>query len=290
VFGSPPGPFDSAGAAADDWPVAPQTPETTGAFDAERYWSNRLEQTYSLAGVGWLGLSEPFNRWMYAVRRRVFRRALRGRFDPSQARVLDVGSGTGFYIALWQELGVRDITGCDLTRVAVERLRDRFPGIRFEHLDISAASVELDGPFDAVSAMDVLFHIVDDEGYGRALRNLRDRLTPGGLLIFTEDLPHGEIKRHRHQASRSLEEVNALLCEVGLEIVLRRPLFVLMHDPIDRRSVLLTRMWSGARILARNKTLGWLLGALLFPLELMLTRVVKEGPATEIVISRRRAT
>lgn len=267
----------------------PPTPATPTAFDPERYWSNRLEQTYSLAGVGWLGLSEPFNRWMYAVRRRVFKRALRRRFDPSQARVLDVGSGTGFYIALWDELGVPDITGCDLTRVAVERLLDRFPGIRFEHLDISAASVELEGPFDAISAMDVLFHIVDDEGYRRALGNLRELLTLDGLLIFTEDLPHGEIKRHRHQASRSFEEVDALLREVGLEIVLRRPLFVLMNDPVDSRSALLTRMWSSVRVLARSKTLGWLLGALLFPLELTLTRIVREGPATEIVICRRRA-
>ena len=268
--------------------MAQPKPETAAAFDPERYWSNRLEQTYTLAGVGWLGLSEPFNRWTYAVRRRVFRRLVRRRLDPAQARVLDVGSGTGFFIGLWQELGVRDLTGCDLTRVAVERLLARFPGVRFEKLDVSAASVDLEGSYDAISAMDVLFHIVDDEGYRRALRNLRQLLAPEGLLIFTEDLPHGEVKRHRHQASRSLGEVAALLREAGLEIEVRRPLFVLMNNPVDSNSALMARMWSAVRVLARSKTVGWLLGALLFPLELTLTRLVREGPATEIVICRRR--
>ncbi len=222
------------------------------------------------------------------MRRHVFRRALRRRLDPPQARVLDVGSGTGFYVALWQELGVRELTGCDLTRVAVERLHARFPGVRFEQLDISAASVELPGRYDAISAMDVLFHIVDDEGYKRALRNLRELLRPRGLLIFTEQLPHGEVKRHRHQVSRSFKEVEALLHESGLDIELRRPLLVLMDNPVDSGSVLLTRMWSGIRFLARRRIRGWLVGAVLFPLELALTRIVRRGPATEIVICRRR--
>ncbi len=111
--------------------------DSPSTFEPERYWSERLEQTYSLAGVGWLGLGEPFNRWMYAVRRRVFRRTIRASVDLEGARVLDVGSGTGFYVGLWRELGVADITGSDLTGVAVERLRYLFPEVRFEQLDIS---------------------------------------------------------------------------------------------------------------------------------------------------------
>src|SRR4051794_9078605 len=120
--------------------VTSERPNSTASFDPERYWSDRLSQTFSLGGVGWLGLGESFNRWMYAVRRRVFARTLRGRVE-SHARVLDVGSGTGFYVALWRELGVKDVTGSDLTNVAVERLEDRFPGLRFEQLDISAEHV-----------------------------------------------------------------------------------------------------------------------------------------------------
>ena len=47
--------------------------DSPSTFEPERYWSERLKQTYSLAGVGWSSFGEPFNRWMYAVRV-VFRR------------------------------------------------------------------------------------------------------------------------------------------------------------------------------------------------------------------------
>jgi len=262
----------------------------SGSFDAERYWSERLEQTFSLGGVGWLGLGESFNRWMYAVRRRVFRRAIRGRLNLRRARVLDVGSGTGFYVSLWRELGANEVTGSDLTRVAVERLRNRFPGVRFDQVDISSSELGLDGPYDAISAMDVLYHIVDDSSYAQALRNLAALLAPGGRLVFTENLVHGDSQRTRHQTSRSLEEVTRLLGETGLEMELRRPVFVLMNTPVDTNSRVLHRSWSILNVLVRRGD-GWgrLLGAFLYPLDLALGFVLSEGPSTEIVVCRKSA-
>jgi len=257
-------------------------------FEPEKYWSERLEQTYSLAGVGWLGLGEPFNRWMYAVRRRVFLRVVRAGVDLKHARVLDIGSGTGFYVALWRELGVADITGSDLTEVAVERLRPRFPDVRFERLDISEARPELGGPYDVISAMDVLFHIVDDEGYAQALRNLATRLAPGGRLIFTENLLHGETQRAEHQTSRSLDDVEGLLRDAGLELELRRPMFVLMNTPVDSNSAFLRRAWTAVNLFVQQgPRWGYLAGSVLFPLDVALTRWVTEGPSTEIVVCRK---
>lgn len=261
---------------------------STPGFDPERYWSDRLEQSFSLEGVGWLGLGEPFNRWLYAVRRHVFRRAVRNRVDVPRARVLDVGSGTGFYIRLWQELGAAEITGSDLTDVAVDRLRTRFPTARFEQVDISAQSVELDGGYDAISAMDVLFHIVDDDGYARALQNLGGLLAPGGRLVFTEFLLHGGTRRGEHETDRSLSEVSGLLREAGLEIELRKPLFVLMNTPVDSDSPVLERTWTAVNLLVRRgPRMGGAVGAALYPLELGLTRLVREGPSTEIVVCRK---
>jgi SAM-dependent methyltransferase len=255
-------------------------------FDVERYWSKRLDEQYSLAGVGWLGLSERFNRWMYAVRRRAFRRAVGALPDPPAARVLDVGSGTGFYVGLWAKIGVRDITGCDITRVAVERLRERFPVSRFEQLDIWAPAPALEGPYEAISAMDMLFHIVDDDRYQQALRNLANLLAPEGILVLTENLPHGGTLRAEHQVSRSFDEVVNALNDVGLEITSRRPLFVLMNTPVDSDSAFLRHFFPVVHLLARTKVTGWLLGAALYPFELALTRFLREGPTTEILVCR----
>jgi SAM-dependent methyltransferase len=268
--------------------VTNEKPDNQAAFDPERYWSDRLGQTFSLEGVGWLGLGEAFNRRLYQVRRHVFRRAIRGLVDPPRARVLDVGSGTGFYIDLWRELGAGEVTGSDLTGVAVERLRSRYPDVRFEQLDISAPELVLEGGYHAISAMDVLFHIVDDEGYARAIRNLAALLAPGGRLIFSEFLLHGETRRGEHETDRSLAEVEALLREAGLEVELRRPVFVLMNTPVDSDSGVLRRSWTGVNLLIRRGT-GWgrAVGLTLYPLELVLTRVLREGPSTEIVVCRK---
>src|ERR1044072_2832718 len=197
----------------------------TERFDAEGYWSDRLGREFSLEGVGYLGLGESYNRWMYAVRRRVFRDVVKGRVDSS-ASVLDVGTGTGFYVELWRELGVRQVTGSDLTAVAVEELGKRFPDSNFLALDLTEPLMREVGPFDAISAMDVLFHIVDDDGYAQAIKNLVTMLAPGGILVLTENLLHGRTERGRHQTSRSFEAVVSLLTAAGFVFELRRPAFV----------------------------------------------------------------
>src|SRR5688500_18643814 len=78
------------------------------------------------------------------------------------AEILDVGSGTGFYVDRWLRLGAR-VTGLDLTEVAVRELGRSFPQARFVQGDIGAELEPLTltpASFDAVSAFDVLFHIV----------------------------------------------------------------------------------------------------------------------------------
>jgi SAM-dependent methyltransferase len=260
----------------------------TERFDAEGYWSDRLGREFSLEGVGYLGLGESYNRWMYAVRRRVFRDVVKGRVDSS-ASVLDVGTGTGFYVELWRELGVRQVTGSDLTAVAVEELGKRFPDSNFLALDLTEPLMREVGPFDAISAMDVLFHIVDDDGYAQAIKNLVTMLAPGGILVLTENLLHGRTERGRHQTSRSFEAVVSLLTAAGFDVELRRPVFVLMNTPVDSDSALLEKSWKAVNILVRGHSRrGWAVGAALYPLELALGRLLENGPSTEIVVCRKR--
>jgi SAM-dependent methyltransferase len=145
-------------------------------------WEHLLAEDWNQAGVGHRALGLPFNTWMYRVRREVFlREADALGLDPHSAHVLDVGSGTGFYIRRWLELGVGSITGCDLTESAVERLRSRFPGVEIRRADIADPddSIPRDA-FDAVSCIDVLFHITDDGRYRDAVHHLARLVRPGG--------------------------------------------------------------------------------------------------------------
>jgi 2-polyprenyl-3-methyl-5-hydroxy-6-metoxy-1,4-benzoquinol methylase len=164
--------------------------EKTLGYDARRYWDLRLDKHWSLRGVGMLRLGHSWNRWQYRVRRVVFRHIVRSLdVDLSTAKVLDIGSGVGFYINLWRQAGAANVTGVDIADSAVRRLSECLPGIRFERLDISGDVGHLGGNYDAVSAMDVLFHIVNDDLYERAFANVYNLLRPGGWFIFSEHLP-----------------------------------------------------------------------------------------------------
>ena len=116
------------------------------------------------------------------------------------------------YVDLWKSVGVADVVASDFSEVAVGNLRARFPDTRVVQLDITSLAdhPELDDSgFDIVSAMDVLFHIVDDEAYERAIRNLLGLLKPGGFLVFTENLLQGATQRGEHQVSRSQSVIDS---------------------------------------------------------------------------------
>lgn len=263
-----------------------QTALTT--FDPRRYWEQRLSTRYTLGSTGWLSLGERFNSWSYAVRRLVFTRlacdALNGK---RSAHVLDVGSGTGFYLNLWQQLGVEQIVGSDLTSAAVERLRVRFPRATIQRIDIGTTELPL-GPrqYDAISVMDVMFHIVDDDRYVQSLQNLAGLLKPDGRLIFSEIFVPQEY-RSEHQVSRTKVQIESMLSAAGLTVACTRPVFFLMNTPVASQSRLLHRWWDlVCRLAKRHEALGWCVGAAAFPMEVTLGRLLREGPSTHMIVCR----
>ena len=269
--------------------IAPPPLPADADTDALRdYWEERLRGDYSLGGVGYQGLGEAFNRWGYRARRRVFLRLIRPLVSPG-ARVLDVGSGTGFYLGLWRELGASSVTGSDLTEVAVERLAAQHAGVEAVRLDVGDEAIDLpEGSFDAVSAMDVLFHITDDARFARALVNVARLLRPGGLLVFSDLFVRGGSWRAPHQAIRSLEEVRGAVTAAGLREELRRPMLVLLNAPVDTRSRAARAAWWTLRTAAlRGEAAGWLAGAAAYPFDVGLARVMREGPSTELMVCRK---
>ena len=259
-----------------------------------QYWEQRLRDGPTLENTGWLGWGAGFNQWMYRVRARSFVKRVGAELAQfgmplDRTDVLDIGSGSGFYIDLWKRLGVGRITCCDLTEAAVRALQERYPDVPCTQTDIGEQTLPYSAEtFGAISCMDVLFHIVDDHRYRQALQNCAKLLKPGGLLIITENALHGETVRSANQVSRSLAEIEDFLAAAGLTIVERRPVFVLMNTPIDSGYVALKRFWSLLRACARRyPKIGFIAGAVLYPLELALASILREGPSTEMLICRR---
>lgn len=259
-------------------------------FDARHYWERRLEETYAINGVGYEGLGTALNAWMYRVRRHVFLRALRPRLDSGRPpRVLDIGSGTGFYVDRWHELGVSKLTGSDITTTAVQRLSERYPDDEFVRFDVGEPDPPLEEEsFDAISAMDVLFHIVDDNRFLQAFRTVASLLVPGGVFVFSENFLRGDALRGHNQVSRPLRDIEEAVVAAGLQPVERRPMFALLNAPVDSRSRLLHASWQVfASTAVRSDAAAGALAALAYPLELALVSTLREGPSTEIMICRR---
>ncbi|MEO8590471.1 MAG: class I SAM-dependent methyltransferase [Flavobacteriales bacterium] len=255
-------------------------------FDPKAYWEQRLERSTGLEGVGYLGLGQPFNEWMYRVRRRTFKRFV-SRHMPARKdqAVLDVGSGTGEYLRLWGELGAAAIAGSDITTTAVDRLSTAHPGMNIFRMDISAADAPLDRTYDAVSCMDVLFHIVDDARFAQALANFKRALKPDGHLFISDNFTHVKTRHEQHFVNRSLAEYEAALGKAGFRVVERRPMFHLLNRPTDSDSPLLHRWWALVGwTCTRSYTAGGLLAMLAYPFELLFVSTRREGVSTEIMV------
>jgi SAM-dependent methyltransferase len=258
-----------------------------GHVDPARYWDDRHDKAVGLSGVGYLGL-KGYNDWIYRVRRRVFQRMLRPYAARIRgARVLDVGSGSGFYLTEWLRHPVGQLVGSDFSRVALARLRRSFPSVPIVPLDIATtdpSAIATLGRFDFISAIDILFHIVDDPLYVRAFQNLANLLEPTGTLLFTENFLQSTSRRESAwHVLRELVEVQAALTQVGLRIEARAPWLMLMNAPVDSRNALLTRGWSVIEALCRrSRVIGSVLGAAMYPAEIVLTRIFRESPTSEV--------
>jgi SAM-dependent methyltransferase len=125
------------------------------------------------------------DHWWYAGRRAIvfdWYDRLASSYD--QPRVLDVGCGTGFNLAVLLARGIAPF-GADLSGEALRLCRQR--GLR--HLtQADAASPPFgDATFDVVLALDVIEHIEQDRA---ALTEMCRVLRPGGrVVIFTPAFP-----------------------------------------------------------------------------------------------------
>lgn len=261
-------------------------------FDPKEYWEKRLKQDYSLQGVGFINLGKSYNNWLYKVRKIVFHKLIMSlKIDTRQCNVLDIGSGTGFYIDRWAETGATNISGADITNVVIQNLSAKYPEHQFFNLDISDTDSLKTLPhanYDIISSFDVLFHIVDDAKFDQAISNISHILANGGLFIFSDNFIHQPTVRGVHQVSRSMDDIIKVLQANNLQVIKNVPMFILMNYPIDSTNRFLQLIWKGvAKIAALHDTLGFIIGALLFPIELLLLAVMKESPTTEIMICKK---
>ncbi|MCB9361778.1 MAG: class I SAM-dependent methyltransferase [Flavobacteriales bacterium] len=255
-------------------------------FNPKDYWETRLQKSFNLNGVGDIGLGVNYNNALYDIRKYAFHKLMKSiSVQFSEKSVMDIGSGTGFYIERWKELNVKSIQGTDITNVVVKNLSEKFPNASFKQLDIGEKLEAPKPTYDFISAFDVLFHIVDDTRFEQAITNIYSLLNKEGYFVISDNFVHGKTKRLEHQVSRSYEFMTETITKTGFKHVKTIPMFVLMNDPVDTESKVVKKIfWLITKNVRKGERMGKIIGGIMKPIEKLLISLITESPSTEIKI------
>ncbi len=192
-------------------------------YDPKEYWDARLAQHAGLRGTGHISFAEGYNRWLYRAKERALLRALGDR-PLRDRKVLDVGCGNGHFVRWYRDRGAQ-VTGADISATGIEQLKKTYPG-EYHVMDVSAAEAKPIGSFDVVNVWDVMYHIVDDNAFERALRFIASNVGPSGLLLMTDRLEApADARAAEHVRMRCLRTYQRLLTGSGLDLVGRQFLY-----------------------------------------------------------------
>ena len=142
--------------------------------------------------------------WWYRARREVLADLIRREVEPpANARILEIGCGTGHNLAMLRQFG--DIEAIELDdesrALAQERLGRVIMSARLPELEGIA-----DGQYDLIAALDVIEHIDDDAA---AVAAISAKLKRGGRFLMTVPAhqwmwsAHDVVNHHKRRYSKS---------------------------------------------------------------------------------------
>ena len=153
--------------------------------------------------------------WRYMAAPRFRARVIRDEIARHQPRSLvDVGCGDGGLLAaIRSAVPGASLAGIDLSETQIEMNRKVMPDVEWYAGDLEAG-LTLPQRFDAITASEVIEHLVDP---GRFLRNMARLTSEGAVLVLsTQSGRVGETEKHvGHIRHFSRAEMTALLADNG---------------------------------------------------------------------------
>jgi len=169
--------------------------------------------------------------WWFTARRRILDGLIeRVVQPPKDARVLELGAGTGHNLSMLSRFG--EVEASELDPIARKLASERF-GREVKEAALPDLSMFPADSYDLIALLDVLEHVPDDKG---SLEAIKTRLKPGGALLLT--VPANpwmwtahDVAHHHHRRYRK-GEIERLARNAGYEIALLSPFNSLLFPPI----------------------------------------------------------
>lgn len=202
-------------------------------FATQDYWEQRLSARIDLRGTGHRAFDLEYNRWFYLSQAESLEILLRrNRINLEGKSAIDVGSGNGFFIDFIRTHGAIKIVGLDITQASVNYLSNIFKDCKFYQADIADINLSIPGEFDFLTAISVLFHIIDDQKFHQAIQNIGKLIIPGGYGVLSDTFSPSLINLVPHVRFRSRSVYEHELRQAGLKILDRMPMYYLLNRPI----------------------------------------------------------
>ena len=142
--------------------------------------------------------------WWYVARRKVIAELIRRRAQPpANAKLLEIGAGTGHNLEMLGEFGTVDALEVDETARA---LAEKRLGRKVHSAPLPQLKGMKKGAYDLVAAFDVIEHIPDDKA---AVDSIAKLLKPEGKLVVTVPAhqwmwsAHDVVNHHQRRYSKS---------------------------------------------------------------------------------------
>lgn len=169
--------------------------------------------------------------WWFTARRKILDGLIeRVVKPPADARILELGAGTGHNLAMLSRFG--RVEASELDPIARELASERL-GKPVLEAALPQLGMFPDASYDLIALLDVLEHVVDDQG---SLAAIFGKLKPGGALLLTvpanpwmwsaHDTAHHHHRRYRKR------EIDSLARGAGYDIELLSPFNSLLFPPI----------------------------------------------------------
>lgn len=139
--------------------------------------------------------------------------------DPlpeQQPRILDVATGHGTWAFFMRGLYPKsDIIAIDIADTLRAHWR-KYPFVNFHVADICDTSLAL-GRFDIIVAVGIMHHLVNDDRFELAIRNMSSMLVPGGMVFIVSEFTKKRQIINSHKMFRPLSEYIIQADNNGLE-------------------------------------------------------------------------